>query len=182
MDAVTFGRLLWARRRFKVSGVAQRCCERDQRERRHTAAQGGVHRASGRPAPIQSSTGTIMLICLFFVFFCFLVVFRLRSIALKDLVMLLLHHDADVCVINGEGRLPRDMTQQTSDNGREIIQLLRAAEQTEIRRREMRMLTAARDGNFAELNALVSPPECNVNERRPNNLIFLFQSNCAAEG
>lgn len=70
--------------------------------------------------------------------------------------MLLLHHGADVCVINGEARLPRDMTQQTSDNGREIIQLLRAAEQTEIRRKEMRMLSAARDGNFSELNALVS--------------------------
>lgn len=95
--------------------------------------------------------------------------------------MLLLHHDADVCVINGEGRLPRDMTQQTSDNGREIIQLLRAAEQTENRRREMRMLTAARDGNFADLNALVSPPRnVMLHEKRPNNDIFVPIKLCSS--
>lgn len=70
--------------------------------------------------------------------------------------MLLLHHNADVCLINGEGRLPRDMTQQTSVDGREITKILCAAEQTEIRRKEMRMLTAARDGNFHELDKLVS--------------------------
>lgn len=44
--------------------------------------------------------------------------------------MLLLQHNADVSIINGEGRLPREMTQSSSDVGREIAKLLRAAEQT----------------------------------------------------
>lgn len=70
--------------------------------------------------------------------------------------MLLLHRNADVCLINGEGRLPRDMTQQTSDAGREIANLLCAAEQTEIRRKELRMLSTARDGNYSQLKSLVS--------------------------
>lgn len=73
---------------------------------------------------------------------------------LKDLVMLLLQHNADVCIINGEGRLPREMT-QSSDSGREIAKLLRAAEQTETLRKESKLLSAAREGNFTELNSLV---------------------------
>lgn len=68
--------------------------------------------------------------------------------------MLLLQHNADVCIINGEGRLPRDMT-QTSDVGREISELLRAAEQTEILRTESKLLSASRDGDLDLLNNLV---------------------------
>lgn len=68
--------------------------------------------------------------------------------------MLLLQHKADVCMINGEGRLPRDMT-QSSDSGREIAKLLQAAEQTETLRKEAEMLSAAREGNIIELNNLV---------------------------
>lgn len=68
--------------------------------------------------------------------------------------MLLLQHNADVCIINGEGRLPRDMT-QSSDNGREIVKLLKAAEQTETLRKETKMLSAAREGNIIDLNILV---------------------------
>lgn len=44
--------------------------------------------------------------------------------------MLLLQHNADVNVINGEGRLARHMT-PTNDIGDEIKDLLRAAEATE---------------------------------------------------
>lgn len=73
---------------------------------------------------------------------------------LKDLVMLLLQHNADVCIINGEGRLPRDMCQQ-SDSGREIAKLLRAAEETEALKKESKLLSAAREGNITELNNLV---------------------------
>lgn len=68
--------------------------------------------------------------------------------------MLLLQHNADVCLINGEGRLPRDMT-QSSDNGREINKLLKAAEQTETLRKEAKLLSAAREGNITELSKLV---------------------------
>lgn len=68
--------------------------------------------------------------------------------------MLLLQHNADVCIINGDGKLPCDMT-QASDSGREISKLLRAAQQTETLRKESKLLSAARDGNIAELNNLV---------------------------
>lgn len=68
--------------------------------------------------------------------------------------MLLLQHNADVCIINGDGKLPCDMT-QASDSGREITKLLRAAQQTETLRKESKLLSAARDGNIAELNNLV---------------------------
>lgn len=69
--------------------------------------------------------------------------------------MLLLQHNAEVCVINGEGRMPRDMT-QSSESGREISKLLRGAEQTEILRREGKMLSAAREGDITGLNKLVN--------------------------
>lgn len=73
--------------------------------------------------------------------------------------MLLLQHNADVCIINGEGRLPRDMT-QSSESGREIAKLLRAAEQTETLRKESKLLSAAREGNIVELNNLVMILKC----------------------
>lgn len=68
--------------------------------------------------------------------------------------MLLLQQNAEVCVINGEGRLPRDMT-QTSESGREISKLLLAAEQTENLRKESKLLSAARDGDITLLSKLV---------------------------
>lgn len=72
----------------------------------------------------------------------------------EDLVMLLLRHNADVCTINGEGKLPRDVT-PSSDVGREISKLLRAAEQTEILRRESKFISAARDGDLSLLSTMV---------------------------
>lgn len=68
--------------------------------------------------------------------------------------MLLLQRNADVCIINGEGRLPRDMA-PSNETGREISKLLKAAEQTEILRQENRLLAAARDGDIELLNKLV---------------------------
>lgn len=68
--------------------------------------------------------------------------------------MLLLQQKADVYIINGEGRLPRDMV-QTNEAGREINKLLRAAEATEVLRLESKLLTAARDGDIDLLNRLV---------------------------
>lgn len=68
--------------------------------------------------------------------------------------MLLLQQNADVCIINGEGRLPREMT-QSSENGREIMKLLKAAEQREIFLKEAKLLSAAREGNIPDLSKLV---------------------------
>lgn len=48
--------------------------------------------------------------------------------------MLLLQHNADVKVINGEGRLARHMT-PANEIGEEIKDLLRAAEATETLRK-----------------------------------------------
>lgn len=72
----------------------------------------------------------------------------------EDIVMLLLQHNADVNIINGEGRLPRDMT-PTSEIGKEINKLLRAAEATETLRQEGKLLTASREGNIDLLHRLV---------------------------
>lgn len=68
--------------------------------------------------------------------------------------MLLLQHNANINIINGEGRLPRDMTPR-NENGLEINKLLRAAEATETLQKESKLLTASREGNNEVLNALV---------------------------
>lgn len=44
---------------------------------------------------------------------------------------------------------------QSSESGREIAKLLRAAEETEILHKEGKLLSAAREGNIIELNNLV---------------------------
>lgn len=69
--------------------------------------------------------------------------------------MLLLQHNADVILINGEGRLPRDMAPK-NELGQEINKLLRAAEATEKLKIESKLLTASREGNIDLLNSLVS--------------------------
>lgn len=76
----------------------------------------------------------------------------------EDIVMLLLQNNADVNIINGEGRLPRNMT-PTSEVGKEINKLLRAAEATEALRTEGKLLTASREGDLHLLSELV----CSVN-------------------
>lgn len=92
--------------------------------------------------------------------------------------MLLLQHNAVVCLINCEGRLPRDMT-QSSENGREIAKLLKAAEETEILRQEAKLLSAARAGNLTELNELLKdvehPPNINCVDNQGNSCLH-----CAA--
>lgn len=55
---------------------------------------------------------------------------RLNITCYQDIVILLLQRNADVKVINGEGRLARHMT-PTNEIGDEIKDLLRAAEATE---------------------------------------------------
>lgn len=85
--------------------------------------------------------------------------------------MLLLQFNADVYLINGEGRLPRDVTQD-NENGREINKLLRAAEATEIRRLEGKLLTAARDGDLDLLKRLVMDLQTIALELAINPLFF----------
>lgn len=88
--------------------------------------------------------------------------------------MLLLQRNAVVCFINCEGRLPRDMT-QSSENGREIAKLLKAAEETEILRQEAKLLSAARSGNLTELNEMLKdtehPPNINCVDNQGNSCL-----------
>lgn len=79
--------------------------------------------------------------------------------------MLLLQFNANVNIINGEGRLPRDMT-PSNEVGQEIAKLLRAAEATEQLRKEGKLLTASREGNIELLSTLVSSK---------SNLFFTLQ-------
>lgn len=69
--------------------------------------------------------------------------------------MLLLQYKADVYIINGDGRLPRDLTKD-NESGREIKDLLRAAEATEVRLLEGKLLGAAREGDLDLLKRLVN--------------------------
>lgn len=75
----------------------------------------------------------------------------------KEVVMLLLHYDACATVINGTAQIPKDVTQNA-----EIRSMLEAAERTEERKLEEKLLEAAREGNLPTLTQLLSrkkPPD-----------------------
>lgn len=93
--------------------------------------------------------------------------------------MLLLQHNADVYIINGDGRLPRDVTQDNAA-GLEINKLLRAAEATETRKLESKLLTAARDGDLDLLKRLVYQKDFIV--LRESMVFNLFIIICIAKG
>lgn len=65
-------------------------------------------------------------------------------------MLLLLERDASVNVINGEGQTPRDVAERP-----DICKLLLAAERTDARRREERLLAAAREGDLDMIDNLV---------------------------
>uniref|UniRef100_A0A3B5AJ91 Oxysterol-binding protein n=1 Tax=Stegastes partitus TaxID=144197 RepID=A0A3B5AJ91_9TELE len=75
----------------------------------------------------------------------------------KEVVMLLLHYDACATVINGTAQIPKDVTQNA-----EIRGMLEAAERTEERKLEEKLLDAAREGDLSTLTELLSrkkPPD-----------------------
>ncbi|XP_040896234.1 oxysterol-binding protein-related protein 1 isoform X1 [Toxotes jaculatrix] len=80
----------------------------------------------------------------------------------KEVVMLLLHYDACATVINGTAQIPKDVTQNA-----EIRSMLEAAERTEERKLEEKLLEAAREGDFSTLTQLLSrkkPPDINCTD------------------
>ncbi|XP_041861833.1 oxysterol-binding protein-related protein 1 isoform X2 [Melanotaenia boesemani] len=80
----------------------------------------------------------------------------------KEVVMLLLHYDACATVINGTAQIPKDVTQNT-----EIRSMLEAAERTEERKLEEKLLEAAREGDLLTLTKLLSrkkPPDINCTD------------------
>uniref|UniRef100_UPI00398F42BA oxysterol-binding protein-related protein 1 isoform X2 n=1 Tax=Pristiophorus japonicus TaxID=55135 RepID=UPI00398F42BA len=84
----------------------------------------------------------------------------------KELVMLLLQYNADTAVINGDGQTPRSVTQD-----KEIRCMLEAAEMTQQRKSEELLLAAAREGDTAEVTALLNrpnPPNVNCTDKLGN--------------
>ncbi|XP_047231280.1 oxysterol-binding protein-related protein 1 isoform X2 [Girardinichthys multiradiatus] len=80
----------------------------------------------------------------------------------KEVVMLLLHYDACATVINGTAQIPKDVTQNA-----EIRSMLEAAERTEERKLEEKLLEAAREGDLSMLTQLLSrkkPPDINCTD------------------
>ncbi|XP_051803234.1 oxysterol-binding protein-related protein 1 isoform X2 [Acanthochromis polyacanthus] len=80
----------------------------------------------------------------------------------KEVVMLLLHYDACATVINGTAQIPKDVTQNA-----EIRSMLEAAERTEERKLEEKLLEAAREGDLSTLTQLLSrkkPPDINCTD------------------
>ncbi|XP_077376556.1 oxysterol-binding protein-related protein 1-like isoform X2 [Festucalex cinctus] len=72
----------------------------------------------------------------------------------KEIVLLLLRYDASASVINGTAQIPKDVTEDD-----EIITMLEAAERREARRREERLLDAAREGDVAAMSKIVDGQE-----------------------
>ncbi|XP_053186704.1 oxysterol-binding protein-related protein 1-like [Scomber japonicus] len=72
----------------------------------------------------------------------------------KEIVLLLLRYDACANIINGTAQIPKDVTEDD-----EIITMLEAAERREARRREERLLDAAREGEISTLSKLLSGKE-----------------------
>ncbi|XP_008290365.1 oxysterol-binding protein-related protein 1-like [Stegastes partitus] len=69
----------------------------------------------------------------------------------KEIVLLLLRYDACANIINGTAQIPKDVTEDD-----EIITMLEAAERRETRRREEKLLEAAREGDISTLSKLLS--------------------------
>ncbi|KAM9849156.1 oxysterol-binding protein-related protein 1 isoform 2-T2 [Aulostomus maculatus] len=99
----------------------------------------------------------------------------------KEVVMLLLHYDACATVINGTAQIPKDVTQNA-----EIRSMLEAAERTEERKLEERLLEAAREGDLSTLTQLLSmkkPPDINCTDLLGNTPLhcaaYRGQKQCA---
>ncbi|KAF7222495.1 oxysterol-binding protein-related protein 1 [Nothobranchius furzeri] len=72
----------------------------------------------------------------------------------KEIVLLLLRYNACANIINGTAQIPKDVTEDD-----EIITMLEAAERREARRREQKLLDAAREGDLSTLSKLLSGKE-----------------------
>ncbi|XP_070774257.1 oxysterol-binding protein-related protein 1-like [Enoplosus armatus] len=72
----------------------------------------------------------------------------------KEIVLLLLRYDACSNIINGTAQIPKDVTEDD-----EIITMLEAAERRETRRREEKLLEAAREGDISTLSKLLGGKE-----------------------
>lgn len=76
----------------------------------------------------------------------------------EELVILLLSHDADAFAMNDDGKIPRDLARTPP-----VITLLAAAEKVDMRKREEKFLSAARNGDTSSLMNLLTDPKQPVN-------------------
>ncbi|XP_076000601.1 oxysterol-binding protein-related protein 1-like isoform X2 [Genypterus blacodes] len=79
---------------------------------------------------------------------------KAASTGRKEIVLLLLRYDACANIINGTAQIPKDVTEDD-----EIITMLEAADRREARRREEKLLEAAREGDVSTLSKLLSLKE-----------------------
>uniref|UniRef100_A0A8B9FW56 Oxysterol-binding protein n=1 Tax=Amazona collaria TaxID=241587 RepID=A0A8B9FW56_9PSIT len=85
---------------------------------------------------------------------------------LKEVVMLLLQHNADTSIINGSGETAKEVTQD-----KDIRNMLEAVERTQERKLEEELLGAAREGETGKLTALLNrpkPPYINCTDQMGN--------------
>uniref|UniRef100_H3DCN8 Oxysterol-binding protein n=1 Tax=Tetraodon nigroviridis TaxID=99883 RepID=H3DCN8_TETNG len=68
----------------------------------------------------------------------------------KEIVLLLLRYDALSSIINGTAQIPKDMTEDD-----EITTMLEAAERREMRKKEGKLLEAAREGDISTLSNML---------------------------
>ncbi|KAF7668471.1 hypothetical protein LDENG_00007970 [Lucifuga dentata] len=76
---------------------------------------------------------------------------KAASTGRKEIVLLLLRYNASANIINGTAQIPKDVTEDD-----EIITMLEAAERREAKRREEKLLEAAREGDISTLSKLLS--------------------------
>ncbi|KAG9478956.1 hypothetical protein GDO78_012563 [Eleutherodactylus coqui] len=84
----------------------------------------------------------------------------------KELVILLLDSNSDTTVINGGGRTAADVAKD-----KEIKAMLEAAQRTQERKLEEKLLEAVREGNLSKLSELLSkakPPDVNCTDQMGN--------------
>lgn len=74
-----------------------------------------------------------------------------NGFSLQDLVLLLVERKAEVNIRNGEGRTAREVGVEGGDANK----LLAAAERTDLRRKEEALLSAARNGDLADISTIV---------------------------
>ena len=68
-----------------------------------------------------------------------------------DIVVLLVSSNADVFVINGDGLTPRELARKES-----VKRILLAAEEADLKRREERFLSCARNGDIDAMKSMLA--------------------------
>jgi len=69
----------------------------------------------------------------------------------EDIVTLLVANNADVFIINGDGLTPRELARKES-----VKRILLAAEEADLKRREERFLSCARNGDIDTMKTMLS--------------------------